>query len=405
MSESPGRSDVELDAALALLLQRAAQLEAGISAGVTADDRSAGQQHPLAFAADRLKRSVIRPLDQALARLSDPGDGRDEQSTAGSEPDDGDQGSAGPGFDSVGALTGAPLWQLARDATRLRLSATVPAGVHEATAALQDLALRYAPDGESDCAARLTELREIQAELPRGIQSEPNGPYLVTNAENLTDWLGGPLPATPQMALCRCGQSRLKPLCDGTHAEIGFTAKKDPQRVPDRRETYIGQQVTILDNRGTCQHSGFCTDRLATAFRLGREPFVMPSGGRLDEIIRAVRDCPSGALSYGFDGVEARDEVDYHGQREPTIEVSKDGPYRITGAIPLTDGDGKEEARNQGASLEHYALCRCGHSQNKPFCSGMHWYVDFHDPLPDPDRTPTMGRRPARPDPHDPVVL
>jgi len=222
--------------------------------------------------------------------------------------------------------------------------------VHEATAALQDLALRYAPDGESDCAARLTELREIQAQLPCRIQSEPNGPYLVTNAENLTDWLGGPLPATPQMALCRCGQSRLKPLCDGTHAEIGFTAEKDPQRVPDRHETYIGQQVTILDNRGTCQHSGFCTDRLATAFRLGKEPFVMPSGGRMDEIIRAVRDCPSGALSYGFDGVEARDEVDYHGQREPTIEVSKDGPYRITGGIPLTDGDGKEEARNDQMS-------------------------------------------------------
>ncbi len=388
MSESPGRSGVELDAALALLLQRAAQLEAGISAGVTADDRSADQQHPLAFAADRLKRSVIRPLDQALARLSDPGDGRDEQSTAGSEPDDGDQGSAAA--DSAGALTGAPLWQLARDATRLRLSATVPAEVHEATAALQDLALRYAPDGESDCAARLTELREIQAELPCGIQSEPNGPYLVTNAENLIDWLGGALPATPQMALCRCGQSRLKPLCDGTHAEVGFTSEKDPQRVPDRRDTYVGQQVTILDNRGTCQHSGFCTDRLATAFRLGKEPFVMPSGGRLDEIIRAVRDCPSGALSYGYDRVEAREEVDYHGQREPTIEVSKDGPYRITGAIPLTDGDGKEEARNQGASLEHYALCRCGHSQNKPFCSGMHWYVEFKDPVPDPERTPTM---------------
>jgi truncated hemoglobin YjbI len=44
-------------------------------------------------------------------------------------------------------------------------------------------------------------------------------------------------------------------------------------------------------------------------------------------------------------------------------------------------------ARNEGASLEHYAVCRCGHSQNKPFCSGMHWYVDFRDPEPAADPT------------------
>jgi truncated hemoglobin YjbI/CDGSH-type Zn-finger protein len=70
--------------------------------------------------------------------------------------------------------------------------------------------------------------------------------------------------------------------------------------------------------------------------------------------------------------------------------VTKDGPYRITGGIPLTDRLGEPVARAEGSSLEHYALCRCGHSQNKPFCSGMHWYIDFKDPVPDPDVTPTM---------------
>jgi len=148
--------------------------------------------------------------------------------------------------------------------------------------------------------------------------------------------------------------------------------------------------VTILDNRGTCQHSGYCTDRLATVFHLGEEPFVTPSGGRMDEIIRAVRDCPSGALSYAIDGIAARDQVDYHDQRAAAIEVSKDGPYRVSGRIALRGGDGADEPRNQGASSEHYALCRCGHSQNKPFCSGMHWYADFHDPVPAPGHEPTV---------------
>jgi truncated hemoglobin YjbI/CDGSH-type Zn-finger protein len=117
---------------------------------------------------------------------------------------------------------------------------------------------------------------------------------------------------------------------------------------------------------------------------------VTPSGGRMDEIIRAVRDCPSGALSYAIDGVEARNAVDRHATREPAIEVTKDGPYRVTGGIPLTGVDGKDVARNQSASHEHYALCRCGHSQNKPFCSGMHWYVEFHDPVAGADHKPTL---------------
>ncbi len=64
--------------------------------------------------------------------------------------------------------------------------------------------------------------------------------------------------------------------------------------MPEQRDTHVGQQATVFDNRGICQHSGLCPDRLATVFHAGAEPFVSPSGGRLDEIIRAVRDCPSG---------------------------------------------------------------------------------------------------------------
>ena len=52
----------------------------------------------------------------------------------------------------------------------------------------------------------------------------------------------------------------------------------------------------------------------------------------------------------------------------------------MTGTIELLDASGNPEPRNTGASREHYSLCRCGKSQNKPFCSGMHWYADFHDP-------------------------
>src|SRR5258707_11567812 len=132
----------------------------------------------------------------------------------------------------------------------------------------------------------------MQTELAQRIQVAANGPYLVTNARGMCDWLGKPLPVRPQMALCRCGASAMKPLCDGSHARSGFSGSKDPHRVPDRRDSYTGHQVTILDNRGTCHHAGFCTDRLATVFHQAEEPFVTPSGGRMDEIILAVRHCP-----------------------------------------------------------------------------------------------------------------
>ena len=68
-------------------------------------------------------------------------------------------------------------------------------------------------------------------------------------------------------------------------------------------------------------------------------------------------------------------------EREQAIEISKDGPYRLTGEIPVLDADGNPVARNAGASLEHCSLCRCcGSSQNKPFCSGRHWDTHFSDP-------------------------
>jgi CDGSH-type Zn-finger protein/truncated hemoglobin YjbI len=217
-----------------------------------------------------------------------------------------------------------------------------------------------------------------------------NGPLLADEVPEITDHLGCSLDLGGPALLCRCGNSEIKPCCDASCLRDGFDDAKDPERVPDRRDTHVGLQVTVLDNRGICQHSGLCTDRLANVFHTDGEPFVTASGGRLDEIIRAVRDCPSGALSYAIDGIEARDQVDWGHTRPPAVEVSHDGPYRVTGPVELVDGEGVSIPRAAGASREHYALCRCGHSRNKPFCSGMHYYVEFRDPVPAGDTIPSV---------------
>jgi CDGSH-type Zn-finger protein len=58
------------------------------------------------------------------------------------------------------------------------------------------------------------------------------------------------------------------------------------------------------------------------------------------------------------------------------ITVLRDGPYFITGGIGLI-GDNTQIA--EGASKEHYTLCRCGASNNKPFCDGTHTQINFKD--------------------------
>lgn len=69
------------------------------------------------------------------------------------------------------------------------------------------------------------------------------------------------------------------------------------------------------------------------------------------------------------------------------IIVSKNGPYIVTGGVPLiiseicNDDEGYcstwEEVKRYPVQ-EQYALCRCGHSGNKPFCDGTHVKIHFN---------------------------
>ena len=61
-------------------------------------------------------------------------------------------------------------------------------------------------------------------------------------------------------------------------------------------------------------------------------------------------------------------------QRAPAFTVTRDGPYTVVGAIPLSG-----QATDAIGAMECYALCRCGGSKNKPFCDGTHWSIGFHD--------------------------
>ena len=201
------------------------------------------------------------------------------------------------------------------------------------------------------------------------IEVVSNGPLVIKGIENMSAPSGEPITTRPVMALCRCGASEKKPLCDGTHSKIGWTEDKKPDRQPDRVDTYEGKKIVIHDNRGVCSHAGFCTDGLPKVWRMKTEPWIDPDGAEPEEIIEIIKKCPSGALSYSIDGVLHNTQ-----DRNPGIHVAKDGPYVVVGA-PKLDTHTDEAS----ASTEHYALCRCGESKNKPFCDGSHYYVEFKD--------------------------
>jgi len=317
----------------------------------------------------RLMTTVIRPLGDGLAKMP-LGDARLPGKTAGAGFGYNRDVQLLPHKESAWVFFGERLRELASIATQLHTETTLPTEVQEAAAALEDLAWQFAPTARiSNATTGPAEVGAIVARERRTIQPELNGPYLVSYVEHLANSKGERLDALRKMALCRCGGSKNKPFCDGTHARIDFASHKLPARVPDRRDTYEAGEVTIYDNRGICQHSGFCTDGLPAVFRVDKEPFVNPHAAPGADIIAQVWQCPSGALSHAVGGVELRDNV-----RDPTIIVSKDGPYRVTGGIELQGA-----AWGEGASREHYALCRCGGSKNKPFCDGTHWYNNFKD--------------------------
>jgi len=87
---------------------------------------------------------------------------------------------------------------------------------------------------------------------------------------------------------------------------------------------------------------------------------------------------------------------DTHIKKEPEIRITKNGPYMVSGSIPLSSQtlvcnfSGDAVAWKEGEHYpvqESYALCRCGGSHNKPFCDGTHLKNHF-------DGTETASRVP-----------
>lgn len=201
------------------------------------------------------------------------------------------------------------------------------------------------------------------------INPEVNSAYMVRNVNTLKNFKGESIETKPVFQLCSCGGSNNKPFCDGTHQKIGFSSEKIEGRQSDKVDTYEGKDITIYDNHAVCIKAGFCVKYSPGVFNPQRTPWIDPDAEDAEKTAATIRLCPSGGLSYKKGREYYKDQ-----DREPSITIAKNGPYNIIGGIKLNDPQGSKPE-----STEHYSLCRCGASKNKPFCDGSHNSIEFKD--------------------------
>lgn len=206
------------------------------------------------------------------------------------------------------------------------------------------------------------------------IEPQADGPLLVKGEPDILDQDGAALAPKPVAALCRCGASKSKPYCDGSHVASGFSSESDDgalRKTPIRYSGKVhGQDVTVSYTPVLCSHAAECQKAASAVFDPARKPWVDVSEGNISDVLSAVGNCPSGALSVQVGSLAGAMHMT---DSSVDIQIEKNGPYRVRN-IPVD-----AEFSTTGSSPSKYVLCRCGMSKNKPFCDGTHYDEKWQD--------------------------
>ncbi|MGC1203465.1 MAG: (4Fe-4S)-binding protein [Flavobacteriaceae bacterium] len=135
-----------------------------------------------------------------------------------------------------------------------------------------------------------------------------------------------------------------------------------------KKKEYTNGEVTIIWQPDKCIHSGICVRGLPNVFRPKVRPWLRIDGASTEELVNQVKQCPSGALSFYMNDVEDETAESLNTK----VEVLENGPLLIYGTLKVTNKDGSTELKNKTT-----AFCRCGASENKPYCDGTHVKNNF----------------------------
>ena len=133
---------------------------------------------------------------------------------------------------------------------------------------------------------------------------------------------------------------------------------------------YPGDTAAVSWHGKLCIHIGECGRAQGDLFVGGRKPWCQPDVASDIEVEEVVLRCPTGALTVDFDDgsrTETADAVN-------TVQVAYNGPLFMRGDLDIEGAPENASGLNFRA-----ALCRCGHSKNKPFCDNSHESADFKD--------------------------
>jgi CDGSH-type Zn-finger protein len=229
--------------------------------------------------------------------------------------------------------------------------------------------------------------REPQAPIKK-IEITSDGPYMVPAGiplvrktqvvseygEPLTWKKEDPIETNGDYCLCRCGKSGSKPFCDGTHHDIDFDGtESSDNHLTAARQVKLpgGTHIVVKRDYSLCMESGFCGNR-----KTNIDGMIHQTGDTQvrSQVMAMVERCPSGSYVYSIEPGGANIEPDLPQEVALTTEITSqgpiEGPYWITGGIPVERSDGKQlEVRNR------VTLCNCGHSSNKPLCDGTHRHL------------------------------
>ncbi len=158
---------------------------------------------------------------------------------------------------------------------------------------------------------------------------------------------------------------------------------------------YESAEATVTWDESVCVHAAECVRGLPAVFDPRAKPWVRLDAADVEALAATVARCPSGALRFHPRGDSARARAATSATNAPaaageerpmtTASIKPNGPYVCAGDLVVA-----------GKATAQTALCRCGHSANKPMCDGSHAKQGFVDAGHLPSSAPFGTAAPGR---------
>jgi CDGSH-type Zn-finger protein/uncharacterized Fe-S cluster protein YjdI len=134
--------------------------------------------------------------------------------------------------------------------------------------------------------------------------------------------------------------------------------------------SFEGTEFDVTWDGTLCTHAEECIRTDSKLFEKGRTPWGQPDLVDAAELDRIVRRCPSGAIKYTAKDGSSPEKP----EAENTALPLPNGPLYVRGDLRIPGADPENPVH-----ATRVALCRCGHSKNKPFCDNSHIEAGFSD--------------------------